>query len=49
MQSIARRNPESYRTNPYYQTLQSAVVAYRDSLTQLERLGVGQSDLVHSR
>lgn len=49
MHNIVRRNPESYRTNPYYQALQSAVVAYRDSLTQLERLGVGQSDLVHSR
>jgi hypothetical protein len=49
MQSIVRRNPEAYRTNAYYQTLQSAVVAYRDSLTQLERLSVGMSDLVHSR
>jgi hypothetical protein len=49
MQSIVRRNPEAYRTNAYYQTLQSAVVAYRDSLTQFERLSVGMSDLVHSR
>ena len=39
MANIAERNPESFRTNPHYTTLQSAVAAYRDALTQLERVG----------
>ena len=37
MANIAERNPETYRTNPHYTTLHSAVVAYRDALAQLER------------
>ena len=37
MTNIAERNPETYRSNPHYTMLHSAVVAYRDALTQLER------------
>ena len=36
---IAERNPESYRENPYYAQLQGAIVAYRDALKQIERVG----------
>jgi len=39
MSNIIERNPESYRENPYYMQLQGAVVAYRDALKQLERIG----------
>ena len=39
MSSIVERNPESYRENPYYMQLQGAVIAYRDALKQLERIG----------
>lgn len=39
MSNIAERNPESYRENPYYAQLQGAVVAYRDTLKHLERVG----------
>ena len=46
MGNIAARNPESYRENPYYTQLQAAVVAYRDALTQLERVGVTEEDTV---
>lgn len=49
MANIARRNPETYQQNPYYAQLQSAVYAYRDALTQIERVGIGQDDLIHSR
>ena len=37
MAEIAGRNPETYRDNPYYTALHSAVAAYRDALAQLER------------
>jgi len=37
MSNIAERNPETYRTNPHYTMLHSAVVAYRDALNQIER------------
>jgi hypothetical protein len=37
MANIAERNPMTYHTNLHYTTLRSAVVAYRDALTQLER------------
>jgi hypothetical protein len=36
--NIVTRNPDTYRDNPYYAQLQSAVVAYRDALQQLERV-----------
>lgn len=38
MANIMARNPETYRVNPFYLSLQSAVAAYRDALTQLERV-----------
>lgn len=44
MVNIAERNPGTYLTNPYYTTLQSAVVAYRDALTQLERVGISEAE-----
>jgi hypothetical protein len=44
MANIASRNPESYRSNPYYASLQSAVIAYRDALAQLERVGVTEDE-----
>jgi hypothetical protein len=44
MANIASRNPESYRSNPYYTSLQSAVIAYRDALAQLERVGVTEDE-----
>ena len=46
MAGIASRNPETYRDNPHYASLQSAVVAYRDALVQLERVGVAQTEPV---
>jgi hypothetical protein len=46
MANIAARNPETYRDNPFYTSLQSAVVAYRDALNQLERVGVTEDDVV---
>ena len=46
MANIAERNPESYLSNPYYTMLQSAVVAYRDALAQLERVGVSEPESV---
>lgn len=49
MEKIARRNPESYRTNPHYLALQTAVRAYRDALSQIERVGVGSGELTYSR
>jgi hypothetical protein len=42
MANIIARNPQSFRDNPFYLSLQSAVVAYRDALTQLERVGVSE-------
>jgi hypothetical protein len=44
MANIASRNPESYRSNPYYTSLQSAVIAYRDALAQIERVGVTEDE-----
>ncbi|MFW6074997.1 MAG: hypothetical protein ACOC9Y_05330 [Chloroflexota bacterium] len=49
MGNIARRNPESYHTNPHYQSLYAAVTAYRDALNQLERVGSRNSVLASSR
>ena len=46
MTNIAKRNPETYRSNPHYSSLHSAVVAYRDALTQLERVGVTETEPV---
>jgi hypothetical protein len=46
MANIAARNPLSFRDNPFYLSLQSAVVAYRDALTQLERVGVTEDEAV---
>ena len=46
MTNIAERNPETYRSNPHYTMLHSAVVAYRDALTQLERVGVTEPEPV---
>lgn len=40
IENIVSRNPETYRENPHYTQLQSAVAAYRDALTQLERVNV---------
>lgn len=49
MENIKHRNPETYRSNPHFQALQSAVVAYRDALNQLERVGVNPAALASSR
>jgi hypothetical protein len=49
MANIVARNPESYRTNRYWLSLQSGVAAYRDALNQLERVGIEQDRLVQSR
>lgn len=38
MANIMARNPETFRVNPFYLSLQSAVAAYRDTLAQLERV-----------
>jgi|CXWK01.1.fsa_nt_gi hypothetical protein len=46
MSNIVERNPESYRENPYYTQLQGAVVAYRDALTQLERIASVEEQVV---
>jgi hypothetical protein len=46
MANIVERNPDTYRSNPHYTMLQSAVVAYRDALTQLERVGVTEDETV---
>ncbi len=49
MGNIARRNPDTFRHNPYYSSLSSAVTAYRDALSQIEREGVNRQDLVLNR
>ena len=46
IESIIARNPESYRDNAYYTQLQSAVVAYRDALAQLERMPTTEDQVV---
>ena len=46
MANIVGRNPHTYRDNPFYLSLQSAVVAYRDALAQLERVGVTDVEAV---
>ena len=43
MANIASRNPETYRTKPHYTGLQSAVIADRDALQQIERVGATES------
>lgn len=48
MANIARRNPDTYRLNPYYNSLNSAVIAYRDALSQIERESVNREELVLS-
>jgi hypothetical protein len=45
MSNIARRNPDAFRSNPYYSSLNSAVIAYRDALSQIEREGVNREEL----
>jgi len=40
MANIQGRNPETYRDNAFYTSLHTAVVAYRDALHHLERVGV---------
>jgi hypothetical protein len=49
MANIARRNPDSFRGNPYYGSLNSAVMAYRDALSQIEREGVNRDEFALSR
>lgn len=49
MEKISQRNPETYRSNPHYLALQTAVRAYRDALTQIERVGVGSGEFTYSR
>ena len=44
MANIARRNPDSFRSNPYYSSLNSAVLAYRDALSQVEREGIKRDE-----
>lgn len=46
MANIVARNPETYRENPFYLSLHSAVAAYRDALTQLERVVVSDEEAV---
>ena len=46
MANIARRNPDTFRSNPYYSSLNAAVFAYRDALSQIEREGVTREVLV---
>lgn len=46
MANIARRNPDSFRSNPYYSSLNTAVLAYRDALSQIEREGVTREELI---
>jgi hypothetical protein len=46
MESIKSRSPETYRDNPFYTQLQGAVVAYRDALSQLERVATGEPEAV---
>src|SRR5690349_10127560 len=40
MANIQERNPHTYRDNHFYHSLHTAVVAYRDALHHLERVGV---------
>ena len=49
MANIARRNPDTFRTNQYYGSLNSAVDTYRDALSQLEREGSNRDELVLNR
>jgi hypothetical protein len=49
MANIARRNPDSFRGNTYYGSLNSAVMAYRDALSQIEREGINREELALSR
>lgn len=49
MSNIMSRNPNSYRDNPHYQSLYAAVMAYRDALTQLERISDRETALASSR
>lgn len=49
MANIARRNPDTYRTNQYYSSLNTSAVAYRDALAQLERESMNRAELVLSR
>ncbi len=49
MANIARRNPDTFRSNPYYSSLNSAVLAYRDVLSRIERDGINREDLALSR
>lgn len=46
MANIASRNPETYRSNPYFTSMQAAVIAYRDALHQIERTGVVERETV---
>jgi hypothetical protein len=46
MANIAERNPDTYRSNPHFAALQSAVVAYRDALTQIERMSGVEDEVV---
>jgi hypothetical protein len=46
MRNIAARNPETYRDNQFYVQHQSAVMAYRDALTQLERTTSAEEVLI---
>lgn len=49
MASIRQRNPETFETNPYFVSLQTAVSAYRSELTQIELAGAEISTLTKSR
>jgi hypothetical protein len=49
MENIARRNPDSHHSNPYYVALKASVRSYRDALVQLERSGVVGQELTRSR
>ena len=49
MANIARRNPDTFRSNPYYSSLNSAVLAYRDVLGRIERDGINREELALSR
>ncbi|MBA2453277.1 MAG: hypothetical protein H0V47_08910 [Chloroflexia bacterium] len=46
MANIARRNPDTFRTNQYYSSLNSAVIAYRGELSQLEGAGATRDEFV---
>lgn len=45
MANIQSRNPETYRDNQFYTSLHTAVVAYRDALHHLERIGVREDEV----